>query len=515
MNGIGVDVGSSSLKVVMVTDTGEVLARASHPLVTNHIGEKVTQNPKKLWLALQRVLTDLVAENPAGAAGVTDIGVCSQYSSVVPVDDGGVPVGPIVMYMDRRGTDLCWQILERHPEAFEVFVERHGIPPIGAGLTLSHILAIEAEEPEVAGSTADYLEVMDFVNLLLTGRACATQATMFASQLCDNRIIGTTEYDELLVSMAGIDPARLPELVELSTVVGEVRDSVADKLGLPHGIRVHAGMNDTQAAAFATGVMHSKSADGSPTADSNESGHSVGIAIGTTSVVIDSADRHAVDLDHEVLSMPAPLAGKRLVMAENGVAGRSVEHFFELMDIDAFNGDTIKTALESSKPGASGLLFMPWLDGSMAPAADASVRGGLIGLSLTTTRSDLIRAALEGTSLNLAWLLPAVESLTGRNADRIVFTGGAARSTGWAQVLADVTQRSVDVVTDPSFAAATAVARVVMCSASGEDPGMLSPPIARSVEPDRSLSGLYESLGEQFRSTFSMSRGICEALGHG
>lgn len=511
MNALGIDVGSSNVKAVLLDPEGRLLAHSSGPLTTVHEGDAVTQDPKELWSTLARVITEITAADPAAASAIGDLAVCSQYSSIVPVDGDGVPVGPIVMYMDRRGTDLCWQIMERHPEAFEIFVERHGIPPIGAGLSLSHMLALEASEPEVAAATATYLEVMDFVNLLLTGRAAATQATMFASQLCDNRVVGTTRYDDTLVTLAGIDRSRLPELIELGSTVGTVRRSVALKLGLPEGVRVHAGINDTQAAALATGVL----TNGPSGTATGERGHTVGMAIGTTAVVLDAAAEHKVDLDQEVLSMPAPFAGQRLVMAENGVAGRSVEHFFSLMGLDPFQGDGVDAALQASPPGAAGLLFLPWLDGSMAPCADGSVRGGLIGLSLTTTRHDLVRSALEGTALNLAWLLPAVEGLTGEPAERIVFVGGAGRSRGWAQVLADVTQLPVDVASHPELAAAIATARYALARSGNGAPPDFVADIAVSLTPNASTAARYREIQEQFQAAFSMSRGICEALGHG
>lgn len=523
MSSIGIDVGSSNVKVVVVDGDGDLVGAATRPLRTAHDGPTVTQEPAQIWTAISSAIDELGSTTRGAVADVTDIGVCSQYSSMVVVDGSGVPVSPIIMYMDRRGTDLCWQIMERHPDAFETFVERHGIPPIGAGLTLSHILAYEAEVNGEAGDAPagplHYLELMDFVNLLLTGTVTATQATMFASQLIDNRTVGTTSYDQRLVEMAGVNSARLPPLSNLGSIVGEVRAQVARSLGLPDGIRVHAGMNDTHAGAFATGVLSSD----------QQSPHSVGVMIGTTAVVIDSADGHKVDLEREVLTMPSPIAGRHLVMAENGLAGRSVQKFFELMGIDAFgdsdsrsdsrseggSADAIESALSQSDPGAAGLIFMPWLDGSMSPLANASVRGGLIGLGLTHTREDLVRAALEGTAFNLGWLLPAVEELTGRRSERVVFGGGAARSLPWAQVLSDVLQRPVEVLSRPEISAATSVARVAQLSAAGADLTSLRPTVTSTLEPNAKHGELYRSMQEQFEVTFSNTRGICEALGHG
>lgn len=516
---LGIDVGSSNVKTVLVDEPGSVVAATTRPLTTVHDGDTVTQDPGRLWQAVRDSIVEIVRSHPEEGALISDIGVCSQYSSVVAVDGNGVPVSPIIMYMDRRGTEACWAIMEKHPEAFETFVERHGIPPIGAGLTLSHILSIEHDQHEVDRSAATYLEVMDFVNLLLTGRAAATQATMFAAQVCDNRLIGTTSYDADLVEMTGINANRLPELLNLGMTVGVVREPVANKLGLPRHVKVRVGMNDTQAAAFATGVLApSRDADadaGDTIGSGDHPGHRIGAMIGTTGVIVDAAPGHKVDLERQVLTMPSPLPGRHLVMAENGLAGRSVEQFLTLMGIRAFESGDFEGSLQRSAPGAGGVLFMPWFSGSMSPAEDASIRGGVLGLSLTTTRDDLVRAAVEGTALNLGWLLPAVEELTGSHADRITFAGGAARSPGWAQVLADVVQRPVDVPSHPELAAAVATARVAIAKSLRQDPAAIVPDIVASYEPDPSVAELYRNSQKAFIAAFSQNRGICEDLGHG
>src|SRR5581483_11031790 len=145
---------------------------------------------------------------------VVAIGVCSQYSSIVPVDAHGEPVAPMMLYFDQRGTAPSWEIMAREPDAFGVFVERHGVPPVGGGLSLGHILYFQHERPDVHAATSAYLEPMDYVNARLTGRITATQCTMFTAQLCDNRTVGEhLEYDDELVRLAGVDATKLPPLI--------------------------------------------------------------------------------------------------------------------------------------------------------------------------------------------------------------------------------------------------------------------------------------------------------------
>ncbi|MEJ7584399.1 MAG: FGGY family carbohydrate kinase [Acidimicrobiales bacterium] len=505
---IGIDVGSTNAKAALVADDGSLVARAGRPITTRSAGEVAEQDPEELWSAVVGAVAELTAAAPNAAADVTTVATCSQYSSIVPVNRAGRPTADLVMYFDTRGTDHSLEIMNRHPEAFMTWIEHHGIPPVGSGLSLGHMLHLQHDRPDVHAATATWLEPMDFVNLRLTGRAVATQCTMFTGQLCDNRTLGATAYDPELVAMAGIDADRLPELIPVDGIVGTVEAGVAEQMGIPSGAVVPAGMNDSHAGAFATGAF----AEGR-----------VGLAIGTTAVLLDTTDTMAVDLDHEVLSMPSPMPGHYLVWAENGVAGKSVEHVLgQLLHAADELGDhraadpfvALDAVLAATAPGAGGVLFLPWLAGSMAPQADRMVRGGFLNLSLDTRRTDLVRAAVEGTAHNLAWLLPCVEAFSGRRAGEIVFGGGAARSHGWAQVLADVLDRPVHTLAHPDHAVARAVALVGFVRTGSLALGDLDALVETTTthEPDSSLRARYATMQTQFGAAFEALRPVFHAL---
>lgn len=503
MLAIGIDIGTTNVKAALVDADGVVAAEASRPLTTLTDGPAVTQDAGAIWSAVRDAVRDISQGYPAQARQVKAIGACSQYSSLVPVDTDGEVIAGVKLYLDTRGADHCWAILDRHPSAFGTWVEHHGIPPIGSGLTLSHLLHFQLDEPEVHARTATYLEVMDFVNLRLTGRAVATQCTMFASQLCDNRDVGATAYDDDLIAMSGVDRTRLPQLIGIDDPVGELLPHVATDLDLPSGITVMAGMNDTHAGAFATGAL----------ADPRRRG----VVVGTTAVMIQSLDTKAVDLDHEVLSMPAPAPGSLIVMAENGVAGRSVERVLELLspsgdDVDRFA--ELSEALERTTAGAGGLIFLPWLAGSMSPSSTPEMRGGFLGMTLTTSRDDVLRATVEGVARNLRWLSPAVDSLCGHPAEELVFAGGAARSGAVAQVLADVSGQVVRVVDRPEIAAARATGQVAARRKLGLDPTTVSLPVASEHHPDPVARAVHDRLQPLFEAAFTATAPICQSLGH-
>lgn len=478
---VGIDVGSTNVKVVRVDEAGALVASAQRPLATRRDGEVVEQDAEATWAAVIDAVGE-VADPSVGA-----LAVCSQYSSIVPVDTELRPLAPMAMYDDQRGGALCWTLMAEHPDAFERFLDVHGIPLIGSGLSLGHLLHFQQERPDVHAGTACYLEAMDYVVARLTGRATATQNTMFTAQLNDNRTLGVTRYDDELLGLSGVDASRLPELVPVDAVVGTVRTDVAESLGLGGGVEVRAGLNDSAAGALAAGVL----ADGR-----------AGIAMGTTAVVLDTVADKRGDLDAELVSMPGARPDHYLASAENGIAGKAVEHGMALLDGSFAH---LETALAASPPGAGGVLFLPWMVGSMAPAGDRLARGAFLNVSLETTREDLVRAMVEGTAHNLAWLLPQVEGFTGQACASLVFFGGTARSPGWAQALADTLGRPVSTLADPEVAVAVAVAR----HAQGAD---AEPVVAATYEPRPEAHERLQPAQEQFQAAWEALRPLHHAL---
>lgn len=511
---IGIDAGSTNVKVALVDDEGRLVATASRPLATIRNGSAIEQDADELWTAVVDAVCDVTASHPAAAANVVAVAVCSQYSSIVAVGSDGDAVAPMRLYLDARGTDRSFAILERHPDAFAAWVDRHGIPPIGSGLSLGHMLHLQHDAPDVHAATTAWLEPMDYLNLRLTGRVAATQGSMFTAQVCDNRTLGVTTYDAQLVAMTGLDADRLPPLVAPDAIVGEVLPDVAARLGVPAGAVVPAAMNDSHAGVFATGAFHPGR---------------TGLVIGTTAVLLDTAERMSVDLDHEVLTMPSPLPDRWLVWAENGMSGKAVEHVLvELLHASDELGDhraadpfaTLDEVLAATDAGAGGVLFLPWLAGSMSPRADRAARGGFVGLSLDTRRTDLVRAAIEGTAHNVAWLLPSVERCAGTPAEEIAFAGGAARSAGWAQVLADVLDRPVRTLEAPEHAVARAVAGVALARVGAASAPTLAEwlarpdlvPVAAHFEPDSQTRAVHATMQSAFEASFDALRPIFHSL---
>lgn len=516
---IGIDLGTTGPKVGVFTAGGRLLGDATRKVPTVRPGGGAAeQDADAVWQAVVDATREAISAAVVGSGARVDrivaVGVDSQYSSLVPVDSAGMPTAPMTTWMDGRGAPHNLEIYEREPDAFFAFLDIAGMIPLPSGSdSLAHLLHFQHDRPDVHARTAAYLEPMDYVTTRLTGRATASRCSAFMLLMVDNRPGAELVWHPDLVRMAGVDPSRLPPLVGLDEPVGTILPDVAKALGLApgldHGIPVFPGVNDTQIGGLATRSVR---------------GTSAGICIGTTSVLIAALDRKDVDADNQLAAMPNPLGGYML-MAENGNGGKVLDQVLTnlLCPDDALGAhldpsvhDRIDGLVGASPPGAGGVLFLPWLGGAMSPVEDGQMRGGYLGLSMATRRADMVRATLEGLSHSLRWLRGPAEDFCGHPFDHITFSGGAARSSAWSQILADVLDRPVHQLADPSHANGRAAALFALSHLGvldvDEIPNRM--PVAAVHEPtsDPAIRSRYDAAHEQFVAAFHATQPIMHAL---
>jgi xylulokinase len=492
---LAVDLGTSGVRVAVLDVAGRALGSATRPVATR-LGPAAAaeQDPEAIWRALGESARAALGAADGAGARIGAILCGSQYSSLVPVDARGLPVGPLVTYLDRRGAPHTRALTQRHPELWKLWLERHGMPSVGEGDSLSHWLWFQNECPGVHAKARAYVEPMDYVTARLAGRVTANVCTLFPLLLTDNRRGSAGGWCEEILEASGVDRAKLPELVAPETVVGELLPEHARAWGLPAGVRVFSAVNDTCALTFGT---------------ASHVGDHLGVSIGTTLVPTTLVDGMRSDLGHFLLTQPAPIPDRHVLMAEGGLAGKALEFVLQQLVYarDAL-GDhrsddlfgRLDEAVAATEPGAGGVLFLPWLTGAWAPAGDPRARAAFLNLGLATTRAHLVRATLEGVACQLRWMLPHVETLTGRSHDELVFAAGGARSDAWAQILADVCDRPVRQLAEPRLAncrgaALLAFHRLGLFDLDAADALLVE---RRRYEPRAALRGLYDDLAGRF-----------------
>jgi xylulokinase len=513
---LAIDLGTSGPKAAIINLNGEIVAKSRGHIDTLMLPEAgFEQDAMALWDVTRVACAAAIRESGLSRESIVALICSSQYSSIVPVDDRGHPIAPMVLWQDQRGDKKRLQQLPHFPKRVDTLFQKlqwlriHGLPPIGGGGdSLSHMRWFKYARPEIYARTYKFLEPMDFLTMRFSGRFTANQGTTMMMLVTDNRQLNVTGYSPSLLKYSQIDADKLPQLVPLDAVVGPVLPDVAQELGLSADTKVITGLNDTQSGGMGTAAFTGKHA---------------ALSVGSSSVIITHVGFKRTDIAHAILSMPSPVAGTYFVMAENGLGGATLEYFLEkLIYADDHFGnlseagkfDLLSQAIADVPAGSDGVLFMPWMSGALAPRADANMRGGFLNLGMGTTRSHMARAVLEGVAMNLRWLLEPTRKFAKRKFSHFVYYGGGAESDAWSQIMADVLELPVHQMAQPQYATCLGAGLLAF-----ERLGMLKLeefealiPIKRVYTPRPETKATYDALFEQFVAAFKHNRPIIQAL---
>ena len=488
---VAIDLGSTGVKVAVVDDAGRVLAGAGEVLtMITAPGGGVEQDPREWWDAIGRCTRRAIAASCLDAGDVAFIAVTSQYTSTVAVAADGAPLANAIMWMDRRGRHHNPAV---DPTTVPRWLEVHGMAPSGND-DIGHVAFIRSQWPDVYERAAAFVEPMDFVAARLTGTVTATQNTMFPMLSVDNRVWGASEYSAELLAMSGMDVDKLPPLVPLGQPRGVITAEAAGHLGVSPRAQVMGATIDSVTSAVGTGAIDASGC---------------GLIIGTTSVMATHVGSKRIDAAHGLTTAPSPVPDSWFLVAENGIGGKALDVFVNnvVYPADGLGGERPADAFErvlaaaaGVRAGANGVLFLPWLVGSMAPGYLRHQRGGFLNLGLTTDRRDMARAVLEGVALNAAWLLPHFAALAEQQYPLVTLGGGGARSPLWGQILADCFGVPVRRLADSSTTNAHGAALLAQVEAGHmrltHVPDRLR--TAELHEPQAGTAGFYRELRDAF-----------------
>jgi xylulokinase len=514
---LAVDLGTGGPKVAIVSLRGKIVASAAEPVELDLLpGGGAEQDPEAWWAAIvgaARRALELSAVDPARVVGV---GCTAQWSGTVAVDGEGTPLRPAVIWMDSRGSAAIRRqmrgpvsVLGYDVRKIQRWIRLTGGAPSQSGKDpTAHILWIREAEPDVYAATFKFLEPVDWLNQRLTGRFCASYDSIAAHWVTDNRDIDSIDYDESLLSMSGLERSKLPDIVPSATIMGSLRPEAARELGLRAGVPVATGTGDVHSAAVGSGAV------------SDHAGH---LYIGTSSWISCHVPFKKTDAFRNVASIPAAIPGRYMVADEHETAGACLTFLAETVLFDGKGphpgiGDNVYRYLDEVAaevaPGANGAMFTPWLNGERSPVDDHTIRAGFHNLSLSTSRSDLVRAVYEGVALNSRWLLGAVERFVGQPFDTLAFIGGGANSDVWSQIHADAMGRRVRPVTDPVLANVRGAGLLTLLALGrirvDEIPAMVE--VGRTFEPDPVAGTVYEERYREFVNLYKQTKDIHRRL---
>ncbi|UCD81418.1 MAG: FGGY-family carbohydrate kinase [Desulfobacterales bacterium] len=515
---LAIDLGSGGFKAAVVSDSGEIAA-GTEVKTTTHLlpNGGAEQDPAEWWEGVKKAAKQVVRESKVAPEDIVAIGCDSQWSVVVAVDENGEPLMRAVHWMDTRGGPYNCIITAGFPSIqgygllkLIKWVKLTGLVPTRSGMdSLGHVLFIKHERPDIYSKTYKFLEPMDFLTARLTGKFTATQKSMVPFVVVDNREWGSLEYSAALLNLAGLDKNKFPTLIPNDGIVGPILPEVAEELGLHPATPVVAGLSDSNASAIGAGAVQD---------------FETIIYIGTSLYMTCHVPFKKTDLAHFMTSLPSPFKSRYYLLGEQGTGGKCVE--FYLKNI-VYPDDELKSgpmpddayvrfnkSASEAPTGSGGVIFLPWLNGSIVPCEDPHVRGAFINLSLSTTRRHLSRAVMEGLAYNSRWTRLAAEKFIGRRIESFRFAGGGALSDLWAQIHADVLGVSIHQLDDPintTVRGTAFLAFVVLGYRSLSDISKLVK-IKTVYEPDESNCAVYDHMYAQYRELFKKNRKIFKAL---
>lgn len=515
---LAVDLGTSGMKVALITISGKVLGWEAEPvrlIITPDGGAE--QSPEEWWQAFLSAAGKLIKREPDAGRRVEAVCCSTQGEGTLAVDRAGNALGNAILWMDMRGAPYLHKQIRGAVNFGGVGISNlvrfirltGGMPSLTGKDPAAHMLFIRDTLPEIYERTHNFLNVLDYMNLRLTGEFVASFDSIVTSWVTDNRNPDAIHYDDSLIRSLGLDRAKLPDVVPCSRVIGCLRRAVAEALGLSQDVKVVAGAIDNTAAAIGAGTV----ADYLP--------H---LYIGTSSWIAAHVPFKKTDIVSNLASIPCALPGRYLLTALQATAGGNLAylrdnilyHKDELLQ-EAEVPDIFKVLDQIARrvpAGANGVIYTPWIWGERAPVEDRTLRAGLYNLSLHNTREDVIRAFLEGIAFNTRWLLSPVEKFLKRNVNTIHIAGGGAQSDVWCQIFADVMNVEIKQVQDPIYANARGAAWIAAAGLGEINFNDVSQLVRfkQAYQPQSQNRALYDDKFEIFKQIYQKMKGIYRRL---
>ncbi len=406
---LGLDVGTSGVKAILVDERGEVIAASTTPLTmaTPRPGW-AEQEPEAWWEASVASIRGVLAERPD--ARVTGMGISGQMHSSVFLDSEAKVIRPALLWCDGRTTAECREIVEA--AGSEAQLRDWVRNPALEGFTLPKVLWLRRHEPEAFARLATVMLAKDFIRLRLTGVAATEPSDASGTLMLDP---ATMAWSRPLLDAVGLSPSLLPTVGGSHEILGRVHADGARATGLAAGTPVVGGGADNACGAAGVGMV----APGGGVA-----------SWGTSGTVLAPMNEPLVDPGLRAHTFCHVAPGVWYLMGVVLSAGGAFAWYRDQLARDVAGADAnvrLNEEAAAIAPGAEGITFLPYLQGERTPHRDAAARGAFTGLSLAHTRAHLTRAVLEGITFALRDSLAILQEL-GRAPSELLLTGGGAKS---------------------------------------------------------------------------------------
>jgi xylulokinase len=487
------DLGTTGDKATLYDREGSLAGRAFQAYDTEYAQTGwAEQDAEDWWRAVCGSTRQLLQQTRVLGGEVACIVFSGQMMGCVPLDQQARPLRKAIIWADQRAVAQERWVGERVPPEEVYGITGHRL---SASYSLPKILWLRDNQPDIYRAAYKFVQAKDAIVARLSGAFVTDPSDASGMNLYD---LEQGAWSERIIEVVELDPAQLPELRQSIEVVGEVLPAVADEVGLPAGTPVVIGGGDGACAAAGAGVVDAGAAY-------NYVGASSWIALATEKPIYDP-DYKTFTFGHVVPGMVMPTgtmqaAGASYQWTRDQLAAGEIQAAeslkvspYELMNLQA----------TKSPVGAKGLLFLPYLLGERSPRWNPRARGAFIGLTIRHTRADMMRAVLEGITMNLRVILDAFRA-QGAQIEAMRLIGGGAQGRFWNQLMADLYGLPVHrlaILEEATSMGAALTGGVGVGLYPDFSLGERMNPVAEVIEPNPTAQAAYEQLYPVFEAAY-------------
>ncbi|MGV7219349.1 xylulokinase [Bradyrhizobium sp. UFLA05-112] len=475
---LGIDIGTSGVKAVLVSEAGAIVATAARELALSHPAPLWSEQDPDAWVeAAIGAVDDLAASYRSEVAQVRGIGLSGQMHGATLLGDDGRPLRPAILWNDGRSHAECAK-LERRCPSLHAIAGNLAMP----GFTAPKLLWVAGHEPEIFRRVAKVLLPKAYVRYRLTSEMVEDMSDAAGTLWLD---VGQRRWSPLLLHATGLDLHHMPRLVEGSEVSAVLAPEYATRWGMAKNVVVAGGAGDNAASAIGLGAIAPGDAF---------------LSLGTSGVIFRVTDRFAPAPASAVHAFCHALPG---LWHQMGVMLSAAASLAWLSNVMATPAAALLAPLDESVDGPSPIKFLPYLDGERTPHNDAAASGAFVGLRGACGRDQIVQAVLEGVAFAARDNLAALGSASSVISE-VDLVGGGSRSALWAQICADVLGIPVHRVEEGEVGAALGAARLGSLAATGEEPAQVCtrPRRLATYTPRASTAAAYDDAYHQWRKLY-------------
>lgn len=479
---LGIDIGTSELKALIINAQGEIIASNHATLnVQRPHAHWAEQDPERWWQACGEVLAGLRQQAAQAWSEIRAIGLSGQMHGAVLMDAQGEVLRPCILWNDTRSAPQCEALSRQHPEMMQI--SGNMIMP---GFTAPKLRWVAEHEPEIFRRIDKVLLPKDYLRWRLTGRFVSEPSDAAGTLWLD---VAKRDWSDELLAITGLTRANMPELVEGSAVSATLKADLASEWGLSAAVCVAGGAGDNAASAVGVGAVNPGDAF---------------ISLGTSGVIFVVNDRLLADPQSGVHAFCHALPGRWHQMSVMLSAASCLRWLCNLLSVSE-SQLMEEMAQLSEEQRRHAPVFLPYLSGERTPHNDPDASGSFFNLRHETPRALLGYAVIEGVAFGLADGF-AVLGDAQRQIQQCSLTGGGARSTLWAQLIADVLQ--LPIITHPASASgALGAARLAWLAAGGvESDVCLKPPVQARYQPNAARGKVLQQRLQLFRTLYAQQQ---------